>query len=288
MLHSRAPAPAADTSYSSSPRRRRCLLLTSLPLSLSLKKTHTTPIPFSIVPSQSQAPDRERFERFVDSRRRAAGLPPRPPRALRASDRLFENHGAWLQELLLTVQELGAQLDDGVGGSADPASTFPKAEVLEELEAIVARVRDASQESFSSLRGRVVQCMLGCRVPYLTLLTSYACLLQNDAAAGREDAELEHMQLLDSALFCARQWLEVALVYSPAHEKDARNLAPLIRVGASGRSTMTDWIAAFRNKRERLRRQADGAGARRGAWLQVAERELEELSLLVARFSVSL
>jgi len=237
------------------------------------------------VPSQSQAPDRERFERFVESRRRTAGLPQRPARA---SDlRLFENHGAWLQQLLLTVQELGAQLDDGVGGSADLGSTFPKGEVLEELEAIIARVRDASQDAFSALRGRVVQCMLGCRVPYLTLLTSYARLLQNDAVTGREDAELEHMQLLDSAIFCARQWLEAALVYSPAHEEDARKLAPLIRAGASGRSTMTDWIAAFRNKRERLRRQADGAG-RRGAWMQVAERELEELSLLVARFSVSL
>lgn len=194
----------------------------------------------------------------------------------------------WLQALLATVQDLGASLDDSLGGdSISPA--FPKAALLEELEGILARVWQAQQQDNSCrawTRGLAPRCLLQMRVSYLTLVSCYVDIMQRGGAQS-EGRLVERLQLLDSAVWLLRQWVGAALVYSPAHEDDARKLVPLVRVPRQGQSTMSRWLSSLRGEMDGLKPQVRGRDLL-DAWLQQLERDEEELVELVARLSISI
>ena len=208
----------------------------------------------------------------------------------------FEDHTQWLQGLamLVTVCTLVEALDEGLGlgsgaglgnGSVNPV--VPLDFILRELEAIVGHVRMIlNPDEAAQLRGLVGRRLVESRVPYLSLIETYVVLLRREPSMSNE----EKLSLADGAACSIRRWLEAALVFSPAHEEDARKLVPLVRAARGQRqSKMQEWIdeLAAVTMAQNHQLHPDPVLGSRG-WLGEINRELEQVRDLLERFRVSL
>ena len=196
----------------------------------------------------------------------------------------FEQHQNWLLQLLRHFSQLLLQLDDGLGLS-EGAAGFPLTSCLRELEWIVAHVRLGCEArglrgDVDALRGQVALTLLASHVQYQPLVSAYVELLSHGSTAANPSLQL---QLVDGALFCVRQWLDLALLQSPAHEDDARRLVPLVLVSRGGESTLVGWLRLLRGKVQELR-----GLPLPDAWLRQAELEAGRITVLLQQFCVTL